>query len=81
MQRFTRTPYYTGLNDPEIGEVGGPIQLGETVIIETVGGHDQDYENNHKHRAGAVMEVKEKRFGTLVPRWSFLFLRVWFHTR
>jgi amidase len=62
MQRFTRTPYYTGLNDPEIGEVRGPLRLGETVIIETVGGHDQDYVSNHEHRAGAVMEVKEKRF-------------------
>ena len=61
MERYTRTPYYKGEDDPEIGEARGPLKLGETVIIETVGGHDQDYENNHEHRAGAVMEVKEKR--------------------
>ena len=61
MDRYTRTPYYKGDDDPEIGEVRGPLKLGETVVIETVGGHDQDYENNHEHRAGAVMEVKEKR--------------------
>ncbi|MBM3265841.1 MAG: acetamidase/formamidase family protein [candidate division Zixibacteria bacterium] len=43
MRKFTRTPYYTGPNDPERGQVRGPLQLGETVQIETVGGHDQDY--------------------------------------
>ena len=61
MRKFTRTPYYEGPDDPEIGRVRGPLQLGETVVIETVGGHDQDYENDHPHRAGAVMEVLEKR--------------------
>ena len=62
MRKFTRTPYYQGPDDPEIGEVRGPLQLGETVVIETVGGHDQDYEKDHPLRAGAVMEVFEKRF-------------------
>ncbi len=61
MKIFTRTPYYTGPEDPEIGQPRGPIELGETVIVETVGGHDQDYEGKHEHRAGAFMEVKEKR--------------------
>ena len=61
MKRFTRTPYYSGPDDPEIGQPRGPIELGETVIIETVGGHDQDYEGKHDHRAGAFMEVLEPR--------------------
>jgi len=61
MRTFTRTPYYTGADDPEIGEIRGPLELGETVVIETEGGHDQDYENDHELRAGAVMDVKEKR--------------------
>ena len=61
MRRFTRTPYYSGPDDPEMGHIRGPLQLGETVVIETVGGHDQDYENDHPLRAGAVMEVLEKR--------------------
>ena len=61
MRTFTRTPYYQGPDDPEIGHVRGPLQLGETVVIETVGGHDQDYEKDHPHRAGAVMEVFEPR--------------------
>ena len=61
MKTFTRTPCYQGPDDPEIGEVRGPLQLGETVVIETVGGHDQDYERDHPHRAGAVMEVFEPR--------------------
>ena len=34
MRRFTRTPYYTGKDDPERGEVRGTLKLGETVIIE-----------------------------------------------
>ena len=62
MRRFTRTPYYAGPDDPERGEVRGPLKLGETVVIETVGGHDQDYEREGKPEAGAVMEVKEPRF-------------------
>lgn len=36
-RRFTRTPYYTGPNDPERGKIRGTIKLGETVIIELPG--------------------------------------------
>ena len=63
MRRFTRTPYYTGPDDPERGEVRGTLKLGETVVIETVGGHDQHYELKGALKPGQVMEVKE-------PRWS-----------
>lgn len=61
LRRFTRTPCYTGPDDPERGQVRGPLQLGETVVIETVGGHDQDYANQDSLRPGAVFEVREKR--------------------
>jgi amidase len=36
-RRFTRTPYYSGPNDPERGKIRGTIKLGETVIIELPG--------------------------------------------
>jgi len=36
-RRFTRTPYYTGPNDPERGKIRGTIKLGETVIIDVPG--------------------------------------------
>jgi len=36
-RRFSRTPYYTGPNDPERGRVRGTLKLGETVIIEVPG--------------------------------------------
>jgi amidase len=42
MRRFTRTPYYTGPDDPERGQLRGTLALGETVIIETPGGADGD---------------------------------------
>jgi amidase len=42
MRRFTRTPYYTGPDDPERGQVRGALELGKTVIIETPGGADGD---------------------------------------
>lgn len=42
MRRFSRTPLYTGPDDPERGQTRGTLQLGETVIIETVGGADGD---------------------------------------
>ena len=41
MRTFTRTPYCQSADDPEVGQVRGPLQLGETVVIETVGGHEQ----------------------------------------
>ncbi len=62
MRRFTRTPYYTGPDDPEIGEVRGTLKLGETVIIESVGGHDQDLGLEGELKAGMVMEVKTPRY-------------------
>ncbi|MFN0171412.1 MAG: acetamidase/formamidase family protein [Bryobacteraceae bacterium] len=37
VRRFTRTPYYTGPNDPERGKLRGTLKLGETVIIEVPG--------------------------------------------
>ena len=39
-RRFTRTPYLSGPDDPERGQVRGTIQLGETVVIEIPGGYD-----------------------------------------
>ncbi|MBM3739452.1 MAG: hypothetical protein FJW39_27095 [Acidobacteria bacterium] len=36
-RRFTRTPLYTGPNDPERGKIRGTLKLGETVIIELPG--------------------------------------------
>ena len=37
-------PHYSGPDDPEIGQVRGTLALGETVIIETIGGADNDFE-------------------------------------
>lgn len=42
MRRFTRTPYYTGPQDPERGAIRGTLKLGETVIIETPVQRDGD---------------------------------------
>ncbi len=61
MRRFTRTPYYSGPDDPERGEVRGTLKLGETVVIETVGGHDQDLKIDGELKPGMVMEVKTPR--------------------
>jgi len=61
MQKFERTPYYSGTHDPEHGEVRGPIDLDDPVQIETVGGHDQDYLAKKDLNAGAVMEVEPPR--------------------
>ncbi len=36
-RHFTRTPYYTGPEDPERGRVRGTLKLGETVIIDVPG--------------------------------------------
>ncbi|HCL27758.1 MAG TPA: hypothetical protein DIC52_04895 [Candidatus Latescibacteria bacterium] len=61
MRTFTRTPYFTGANDPERGQVRGTLELGETVVIETFGGHDQDYTEQDSLLSGAVFEVREHR--------------------
>ena len=36
-RRFTRTPYFTGPDDPARGQIRGSLQLGETVIIDVPG--------------------------------------------
>ena len=54
MRRFNRTPCYSGPDDPEIGSVRGTLELGETVVIETVGGSDHDYEAAGETRAGQI---------------------------
>ena len=61
MRHFTRTPYYTGPDDPERGQVRGTLQLGETVIIETVGGHDQGTSISGELKPGMVFEVGTPR--------------------
>ena len=54
MRRFNRTPCYTGPDDPARGQIRGTLQLGETVIIETVGGADNDYIAAGETRAGQI---------------------------
>jgi acetamidase/formamidase len=54
MQHFKRTPCYAGPDDPERGEVRGTLQLGETVMVETVGGSDHDYEAAGDVKAGQI---------------------------
>jgi amidase len=61
MRTFTRTPNFTGADDPARGEVRGNLQLGETVVIETFGGHDQDYTKQDSLLPGAVFEVRAQR--------------------
>ncbi len=62
MRRFTRTPYYDGPDDPDRGKVRGTIELGETVVIECVGGHDQDLKLEGELRPGTVMEIGTPRY-------------------
>ena len=38
MRRFTLTPCHSGPDDPERGQPRATLELGETVVIETVGG-------------------------------------------
>ena len=61
MRRFNRTPHYTGPDDPEIGEVRGMLQLDETVIIETIGGADNDYEAAGFLKAGQIISGESHR--------------------
>ena len=61
MRRFNRTPHYTGPDDPEIGEVRGTLQLDETVIIETIGGADNDYEAAGFLKAGQIISGERHR--------------------
>ena len=60
-RRFTRTPYYNGPDDPDRGSITGTLALGETIITETFGGHDQDYLGIGRLKAGDVMEVRTPR--------------------
>ncbi len=62
IRHFKRTPYYSGPDDPNRGEIIGTLSLGEEVVAETVGGHDQDYEAIGRLRAGDVMEVHTPRY-------------------
>ena len=61
MRRFNRTPCYSGPDDPEIGQVRGVLDLGETVIIETVGGADNDFEAAGETKAGMITSGESHR--------------------
>ena len=61
MRRFNRTPCYSGPDDPEIGQVRGVLELGETVIIETVGGADNDFEAAGETKAGMITSGESHR--------------------
>ena len=61
MRHFTRTPHYSGPDDPEIGQVRGTLALGETVIIETTGGADNDFEAAGETRAGMITSGESHR--------------------
>ena len=67
IRRFTRTPFCTGADDPERSAVRGILQLGETVIIETAGGHDNDYQMQDSLQSGAVFEVRAHRHSRQGP--------------
>ncbi|MEC7842076.1 MAG: acetamidase/formamidase family protein, partial [Candidatus Latescibacterota bacterium] len=62
MRRFNRTPCYTGPDDPERGEVRDTLHLGETVVIETVGGSDHDYAAAGETRAGQITAANTPRY-------------------
>ena len=61
MRHFTRTPFYSGPDDPEIGQVRATLELGETVRIETIGGADNDYEAAGETRAGMITSGQSHR--------------------
>ena len=61
MRRFNRKPHYTGPDDPDIGEVRGTLHLDETVIIETIGGADNDYEAAGFLKAGQIISGESHR--------------------
>ena len=61
MRHFTRTPCYSGPDDPERGQPRGTLELGETVIIDTVGGSDHDYEAAGETRAGQITAANTTR--------------------
>lgn len=55
MQRFTRTPYYQGPDDPERGAIRGTLKLGEEVVVETPVQRDGDL------RLGVIPELAPPR--------------------
>ena len=55
MRRFTRTPYYTGSDDPERGEIRGTLHLGETIMVEAPAVRDADL------KPGVVPELATPR--------------------
>ena len=61
MRHFTRTPFYSGADDPEIGEVRGTLELNETAVIETIGGADNDYEAAGFLKAGQIISGNSHR--------------------
>ena len=61
MRHFTRTPVYTGPDDPERGQPRATLELGESVIIDTVGGSDHDYEAAGETRAGQITAANTPR--------------------
>lgn len=54
-RHFTRTPYFTGPDDPERGQIRDTLKLDEIVVIETPGVRDADYE------MGVVPELAPRR--------------------
>ena len=67
MRHFTRTPCWDGPDDPGRNEIRGTLQLGETVMIDTVGGSDHDYEAAGQWKAGQITGansvVRDSRYG------------------
>jgi hypothetical protein len=58
---FTRTPHYSGPDDPAIGQIRGTIALDETVVIETIGGANNDYEAAGFLKAGQIISGASHR--------------------
>ncbi|CAN5520152.1 hypothetical protein BH23BAC4_BH23BAC4_12160 [soil metagenome] len=54
-RRFYRIPHFTGPDDPERGQIRDTLKLGETVVIETRGARDADFE------VGVVPELAPRR--------------------
>ncbi|MDE0964839.1 MAG: acetamidase/formamidase family protein [Candidatus Latescibacteria bacterium] len=61
MRHFTRTPFYSGPDDPEMGQVRGKLALDETVVIETIGGADNDYEAAGFLKVGQIISGDSHR--------------------
>ena len=59
---FTRTPHYSGPDDPAIGQIRGTIALDETVVIETIGGADNDYEAAGFLKGGQIISGASHRY-------------------